>query len=130
MTEIHAFLGRAAIAVTAALALVATWSTVDGRQSSGTRDHRFAVDRLLILNITVVAANVLAGGLLAAGGTRPADALHLLYGVAAVVVLPLGWTLGVRAGPSGRPSRARRDAWVLAAGLILLGIEIRLIATG
>ena len=130
MTEIHAFVGRAAFAVTVALALAAMWSAVDGRRSHGTRDHRFAVDRLLLLNIAVVVANVAAGTLLAVGGARPADPLHLLYGVAAIVALPLGWILGGRPARDRRPSRARRDAGVLAAGLVLLGIEARLLATG
>jgi hypothetical protein len=130
VTGIHEFLGRAAAGLAATLVVAAAWSIVDGRRTSGALDHRFVVDRLILLNVAVVAANVLAGALVAAGGGRPADALHLLYGVAAVVVLPLGWTLGGRPGPNRRPSRARRDAWVLAAALVLLGVEVRLVATG
>ncbi len=130
MTGVHEFLGRAVFGLAAALVIAAAWSVVDGRRSSGALDHRFVVDRLILLNVAVILANVLAGALLAAGGARPADPLHLLYGVAAVVVLPLGRTLGGRPGPIGRPSRVRRDAWVLAAALVLLGIEVRLVTTG
>jgi len=130
VTGVHEFLGRAASGLAAALVFAAVWSVVDGRRSSGALDHRFVVDRLILLNVAVIVANVLAGGFLAAGGARPADPLHLLYGIAAVVVLPLGWTLGGRPGPNGRPSRVRRDAWVLAAALVLLGMGVRLVITG
>ncbi len=130
MTGVHELLGRAALGLAVAVVAAAVWSVVDGRRTSGGVDHRFVVDRLILLNVFVVVANVLAGGLLAVGGARPGDPLHLLYAVAAVVVLPLGWTLGGRAAQDGRPSRARRDAWVLAAALVLVGIEVRLAATG
>ena len=130
MTGVHELLGRVALGLAFALVAAAPWSVADARRTAGAIDHRFVVDRLILLNVFVIVANVLAGALLAVGGARPADPLHLLYGVAAVVVLPLGWTLGGRTVQTGRPSRARRDAWVLAAALVLVGIEVRLLATG
>ena len=130
MTGIHALLGWAAIAATVALAAVSAWSVADGRRTGGRRDHRFAVDRLVLIVLGVIAVNVLVGGALAAGGARPADPLHFLYGVAALVALPAGWALGGRPGRDGRRTRIRRGLWVLVAAAILLGIQLRLLATG
>ena len=131
MSGIHGLLGWAAIATTVALAATSAWSLADGRRSGGRRDHRLAVDRLILAVLALVTANVLVGGALAAGGgARPADPLHLLYGVAALVALPAGWALGGRPGSDGRRTRIRRDLWVLVAAAILVGILVRLLATG
>ena len=75
-------------------------------------------------------ANAALGATLAATGLRPSDSLHLLYGPAAMLTLPIGWALGARGRPDGPPSRLRRDAWMLGASVILLGLEVRLRMTG
>jgi hypothetical protein len=130
VSEVHQFGAAAVVATTIVLLAVTIWSITAGRRSSGRRDHRFAVDRVLIVAVALIAANELAGGLLIAGGARPADLLHLLYGAAALVTLPIGWVIGSRRR-AGRPAtRVRRDAWVAGASLVLLGLELRLLMTG
>jgi hypothetical protein len=113
-----------------ALLLLAAWSWLQGLRSGGRHDHRFGVDRLLLAIEAVVAANVAIGGLLYATGSRPVDQLHVLYGLAAIVTLPLGWWFGGRPGGGGRPSRRRRDGWVAVAAAVLLGVSLRLFMTG
>jgi hypothetical protein len=129
LTVAHEVVARAIVLVTIALLLAAVWSVVAARASGGARDHRFAVDRLILVTVGATTANALVGALLLAGGGRPADPLHLLYGVASVVTAPLGWMLGGRATGRAVPRR-RRDTWVAVAAAVLLGIELRLFTTG
>jgi hypothetical protein len=44
------------------------------------------------------------------------------------VTLPVGWWLATRR--TRHPARGRRDVWLLAAALVLLGLEVRLFMTG
>ena len=71
----------------------------------------------------------LIGAILLATGSRPADPLHYLYGPAALIALPVAIWIGARATRAG-PSRVRRDTWTAVGGLALLGIVLRLFATG
>jgi hypothetical protein len=134
VTDTHQILARAAVVATLALLAATAWSLIEGRRTAGRRTHRFAVDRLVLAVVAIIGANDALGAALMAGGSRPADPLHLLYGVAAIVTLPLGWLLGGRRrpGPVAGPAvdRVRRDAWLVAATIVLLGIELRLFATG
>ena len=138
MTDAHQIASRAILVATLALLVAAAWSALDGRRTGGARDHRFAVDRLVIVVVALVAAEDLVGAFLFVTGARPADGLHLVYGFAAVVVLPLAWALGGRAAtpagaaasPGAGRTRLRRDAWLLGATALALGIELRLVATG
>jgi len=131
VTDAHQFGAVVVGALTVALVVAALWSTIDGRRTGGMRDHRFAVDRLIPAVVAAVLVNGLLGLAVAAGGGAPAEPLHLLYGPAAVVAAPLGWFLGGRPGRDGRrASRARRDAWVAVAAVVLLALELRLVATG
>lgn len=130
MAEAHQFVGWAVVAVTAALLAAAGWSALDGRRSGGAADHRFAVDRLVLVVVAVVALNGLLGSAILATGGRPADPLHLLYGPAALVTAPVAWWLGGRRSRGGSTSRLRRDVWIAIAAALLVGIELRLFATG
>jgi hypothetical protein len=130
VAEAHQIGGWAAVALTAALVAAAVRSVWAGRRTSGANDHRFAVDRLVLLVATVVAVNGAIGGVILVTGGRPADPLHLLYGPAALVTAPVAWWLGGRPGRRGATSRLRRDAWILVGAALLLGIELRLFATG
>lgn len=72
----------------------------------------------------LVAADGVAGMLLALGGRRPADPLHLVVGPAALLALPLALVAGRRAG-------GRAQAWWLFLGwIVLLGLSLRAVGTG
>ena len=130
ITTAHELLARVVVGATIALLLVGLWSTVSARRSEGRVDHRFAVDRLVLLVVGLIAANGIVGSLVLAGGSRPADALHLLYGPAALVTLPVGVWLSRRGqGFTGAPE-PRRDGGLVVAALVLLGLELRLFMTG
>jgi amino acid transporter len=127
VSEAHQTVGVVAVVATLVLLVTALWSIVAARRSGGERDHRFAVDRALLLLLGVTAVAIVLGGVVFASGSRPADALHLLYAVVALVAAPVGWWLGGRGG-GGR--RSRRDGWLAVAALLQLGIELRLFMTG
>jgi hypothetical protein len=130
MTDAHQILARVTIVATIVTLLAGLWSMISARRSDGRVDHRFAVDRLVLPVVGLVAANGIAGSLLLAGGSRPTDALHLLYGPAALVTLPVGVWLSRRGRDLASAAAARRDEWLVAAAVLLLGIELRLFMTG
>lgn len=130
MSEVHQIVAAAVVATTIALLGAASWSMLAARRSGGRQDHRFAVDRALLVGVALIAANDVAGGIIVAGGAAPADPLHLVYGAAALVTLPIGWIVGGRPRGGRTATRIRRDGWVLAASLLLLGLELRLFMTG
>jgi hypothetical protein len=136
MTELHQLAAAAVAIETLALVGAALSSWLAGRRSAGVGDQRLVVDRLVLALTGTVAVAGLVGALLVVGGARPADALHLLYGIVAVVT-PIGawWLGGHRRRPGGAASagpatRMRRDAWIAVAAVVLLGVEVRLLMTG
>jgi hypothetical protein len=132
ISRAHQLFGYATVVVTLDLLVVASWSVVAARASSGALDHRFAVDRSILGLVALLALDGLVGLGLLLTGARPAAALHLLYGPAAFVTVPVGYWLarrgGIRVGPG--PGHGRRDVWVAVAAVVLLGIEYRLLVTG
>jgi hypothetical protein len=129
VTGVHELFGWASLAGSAAIVGVAIWSAIVGRRSSGRTDHRFAVDRAVLAVLVLVAAAGLVGIALLIDGSRPADPLHLVYGPAALVCLPVAIWLGARPAV-GAGSRLRRDVWTAGGGIVLLGLAWRLLATG
>jgi heme A synthase len=78
----------------------------------------------LILNEAVVLIQGILGVVLLTQGQRPHDALHFLYGVVSVLVLPAAYFYS-------EGGAERRDSLVFGlGGLFLLGIAIRAITTG
>jgi hypothetical protein len=71
----------------------------------------------------MVGATVLVGGLLYVTQHRPQTGLHLVYAVAALLVMPVARAL-VRRDP------ARARAYQLGGTLLLLGVIFRLVTTG
>lgn len=72
----------------------------------------------------LVVVELAVGGLLLLGGSRPAEGLHLIYGLALLGVLPLASSFAAEA-----PARPR--ALVFAAGgLVMVLLVWRLVATG
>jgi hypothetical protein len=130
MSDAHQFLARVVVAATMAILLASLWSVISARRSDGRVDHRFAVDRLVLLVVGLIAVNGIAGLVLLAGGPGPADVLHLLYGPAALVTLPGGVWLSRRGRGLARGAASRRDGWLVVAAIVLLGIELRLFMTG
>jgi hypothetical protein len=131
VSDVHQIVAFLAVAVTAGLLAASIWSWLTGRRSDGGRDHRFAVDRLILGTVGIVALNGLLGAVLMAGGSRPADPLHLLYGPVALLAPVLGWWLGGRrVGATVPARRSRRDAALTLASIVMLAIEFRLFATG
>jgi hypothetical protein len=131
VTAAHQTVAWIGVVLTAGVLAVAIWSALAGRRSRGAADHRFAVDRGLLAATAAIFVDVLIGLALIVGGDRPTDPLHLLYGVLAVVALPIGWLLGGRAASGAvTPPRLRRDTWIGVAAAILLAIELRLFLTG
>ncbi len=128
MSDAHQFVAWAVVIVTIVLATAAAWSAAEARRSAGARDHRFAVDRLVLVVLAALVVNLLIGAVLLAGGRRPEDPLHLLYGPAALVTLPIGRWLATRRGTGA--DRRRRDLWLVAAAVVLVGLEVRLFMTG
>jgi len=81
-------------------------------------------DRLRIGLTVLIGLQVVSGVVLFTAGARPRESLHLLYGLAALAILPLAATFASEA-----PSRPR--AWVLASAcLILVVVAWRLASTG
>ena len=129
MRDLHHLLAILVVVATVTLLAAGGWSAFATRRSGGTRDHRFAVDRLVVAVIGLVLVNGLLGLVLIGTDGRPADALHLLYGPAALVTLPVGVSLSRRASVRAAAPQ-RSDAWLVVATIVLLGIELRLFATG
>jgi hypothetical protein len=129
VSEAHQIGADLVVAATAGFVAVAIWSAFAGRQSGGTRDHRFAVDRAVLLVVALLALDDLVGIVLFATGRRPTDALHLLYGVAVLGTAPIGWWLSGRSRSGPPPTRLRRDVWLLGTAVVLIGLELRLFMT-
>ena len=126
MAAIHLASAFLAVAATMVLIGAAAWSWWAGRDAQAGRDHRFAVDRavLLVFWMLVVAAAIGLASLLAEGGPR--DGLHLAYGVLGPVTLVIAVGL-IR---SRGWNRGRMDEAMVVTGLVLLAIEARLYLTG
>jgi hypothetical protein len=129
VTAVHNLLGLASIAGALTVVGAAAWSVIAGWRSGGRLDHRFAVDRAVLAVLVMVAAAGLAGLTRMLGGSGPADPLHLVYGPAALISVPVAIWIGARA-PAERRSRLRRDIWTAGGGIVLLGLGLRLLATG
>jgi peptidoglycan/LPS O-acetylase OafA/YrhL len=72
----------------------------------------------------VIGLQLAMGGLLYLAGGRPREELHLLYGLAALALLPVAGSFASQAPPRPR-------AWVLAATcVVLLLVAWRLASTG
>jgi hypothetical protein len=81
-------------------------------------------DRLRIGLTAVIGLQVMAGALDLASGARPAEGLHMLYGIAALATLPIAGTFAADAPLTPR-------AWVLAGTCaLLLLLAWRLASTG
>ena len=110
----------AAITAAAAIALIVSgaWATYRHTPSS----IRLV---LVIRRITIIAALLAGaiGALLFLTGHRPQSGLHLMYGVLAIVTVPLAASMAAR-------NPGRGGLYHLLAGVLLLGFWFRLSTTG
>lgn len=117
LSGLHVAAFWVAVGLTLALAATALLDLVIHRL------HRVALDRLVLaLLVALVAADGLGLAMLAAG-SRPVDPLHLVYGVAAPVVLAAARWLGRSQEPR------RRAGWLAAGAVALAGVLLRLATT-
>lgn len=108
---------RSAVTLVLYLAALGVWGLLLGVRGSGpTAGYRGG----LVIGETVAIVQGVLGVALFAGG-RPADAIHMLYGAALVLALPLAWTLVRDRQPRGQ-SIALGIAALFAAGLALRGM--------
>ena len=117
MQAVHAAGGMLLFGVAAAFALASLAGTILGRAGAALEWARRILTYLLVLQ-------VLVGALLFAMGDRPAEAIHIFYGVAAVGALPLA-----DAFSSEAPAKARAGVLTVAA-VVTLGFLWRLLSTG
>ncbi len=116
MAAVHAA-GALVVFVVTAVAMVAAGA-------AGLRNGARWVDGLRIGVTAVVVVQAAIGAVTWLSGERPGEPLHLVYGAAAIAVLPLAATFASEAPPRPR-------AWVLAVALgILLILAWRLASTG
>lgn len=116
MVQLHAI--GATIVLGAILITAAASAVLALRGGSSWTDWlRYALTAIIGLQVAV-------GALLYLAGARPREELHLLYGLAALAILPLAGSFASEAPPRPR-------AWVLAATcLVLLLLAWRLASTG
>jgi len=116
MAQLHSFGASVVLGALAVTGLASALFAIRG----GSR----WTDRLRIGLTVVIGLQVLGGAVLFASGARPRESLHLLYGLAALAILPLAATFASEAPPRPR-------AWVLASAcLILVALAWRLASTG
>jgi len=86
------------------------------------RPLRFALDRAILGAVLLVAVGSVLGLVLLVAGPGPADPLHLLYALAALLVLPIARILDLP---------PRRQAVAVGIGAVILAILVlRLFQTG
>lgn len=118
MTQAHGWLAIVVL-LAAVAALVGAIALRAGRRDA----HRW-VDRAILAALAVIALDGLLGLGLVALGHAPTDLLHVVYGVAALVVLPVArWA-------ERSADRRRRALWIAGGSLVLIGILVRLAQTG
>jgi hypothetical protein len=117
MTEAHAVGSVVVLVAAAAFFVFALYSARTGA-------HSGVLMRLRAGVVGITAAQLALGALLYANGERPAESLHILYGVVALAAIPLAATFALEA-----PPKARAGALAAGAGLMLAMIW-RLWVTG
>lgn len=110
--------GRVAQAVVLYMAVVGIWgvvATLRGGKVSGSYLGALAIAEIL------VCVQALLGILMLPSGANPRQPIHVLYGIAILLPIPLAYTLGQRLGPA-RLQLGTAIACLFAAGLALRAI--------
>jgi len=119
VAELHGLLARITLVITLATSAWSVAILVAGRPI------RPALLAGLGWVVALLAATGALGLLSAVTVRPPSDALHLVYGVLAIAVLPGAWLIG-RSGPDPR----RRVIVLAIASVILVILSLRLFQTG
>lgn len=115
---LHQGFASVVLLYSAILALWGLFLYVRGANPSGS----FTGALIILEGVAVLQS--LIGLVLLLQGHRPHDALHYIYGVGAVLTLPVAYSYSDRA-------HSRRDSLVFALGaLVLVGIALRAATTG
>jgi heme A synthase len=117
MQSLHAQLASGVVAGAALLVVSA------GLAAWLDRGHAW-IRRAALVMMALLVGEVLVGGIVYLGGGRPGEALHLLYGIAVLAVLPIASTFAADA-----PRRAYSGVLAVAAAVVLL-LAWRLLSTG
>lgn len=118
VAQLHGWLAYASLILVAIVALDAALRARGGRRRGPLADRLEAVV-LIVLVITS------AGGLgMLIGGSSPAEALHLLYGILALGSLPVAQSLSRNGSPR------RQASMTLVAALVVIVLIARLFQTG
>jgi hypothetical protein len=113
------------VALTATTALALALTLAVGLLTLGRdRSPQPWLDRIILLDLAVGALAALSGLALVLAGDRPRDALHLVYGVVVLAVVPSTRYMG-RAG-----GWRRRAGWMSVGALLGLLLVARLAMTG
>ncbi|MGH2699773.1 MAG: hypothetical protein ACRDJL_11345 [Actinomycetota bacterium] len=110
MTQLHA-IGSVVLLVAAAIFFVfALYSARAG-------GHGDILMKMRIGLVGIAAVELALGALLYATGRRPTETLHILYGIVAVLSIPLAASFALEA-----PPKARAGALAAGAGLMMVMI--------
>jgi hypothetical protein len=118
LSSVHFWFALAAIAGDVALVAVSLAGVATRRWG------RLWGDRLVLAVLATTGLAALLGAGVALTSRAPSDALHLVYGVVALVVLPIARYVG-RAG-----SDRRRAGWLALGSVVQLAVYARLLQTG
>lgn len=118
MSQLHGFLGLIALVLGL---MAAGWSV--GLALASKPPSRLFVRSLIVVVVGVVLAAA-TGGAIAIAERPPDDPLHVVYGIAALAVLPLTAVMG-----AGRPAN-QRSIVLSVAGVVLVVLLFRLVETG
>ena len=115
---LHGSLASVTAAAAIALVVSGAWATY--------RHTPYSIRLVLVIRRIAITAALLAGAigaLLFVTGHRPQSGLHLMYGVLALVTVPLAASMAAR-------NPGRGGIYHLFAGVLLLGFWFRLSTTG
>jgi hypothetical protein len=125
VTSAHLLAFAVAVGAIGALTLAAGWAAL------GRRISRSIVDAGVVIVLVAVGLGAASGLILPTQGPGPADPLHALYAVAALLTVPVARLIGARRDPPrGRDTGRGLGRWLLAGGAITLGLLVRLWQTG
>jgi hypothetical protein len=118
LAAVHGWIGVLAALLAAAMVVL---GVLDGL---GRVHARRGLDRLVLALLAATGVGAIVGIGVLVGVQPPSDGLHLVYGIVAVIAVPVARLI------AGMRRSARLGWWLAAGGLVTLGALLRLWATG